>query len=72
MAKYFPSGLNDTHVALLTLSFAAHDFPPPPAPGLSKSGALGVPSGDPGVPKSLENTAVRLLISELPVGVLAS
>jgi hypothetical protein len=70
IARYFPSGLKLTHVALLTLSFAAQLFPPAP-PGLSNSPAVGVPSGLPGVSLG-EKTAVRLLRSEPPVGVLGS
>ena len=58
MARYLPSGLNDTHVADLTLSFAAHDLPP--APGESKSGTDGV-KGELGVPTSRVKTAVLLL-----------
>jgi hypothetical protein len=69
MARYLPSGLNDTHVADLTRSFAAQDLPPP---GESKSRTAGDPIGELGAPRSLVNTAVLLRRSDDAVGVLGS
>lgn len=71
IARYLVSGLNDTHVADLTRSLAAHVLPPGESP---KSGAVGVPSGELGVPRSLVKTVVLLRRSAFPppVGVLGS
>ena len=52
-AKYFPSGLNDTHVAALTRSLAIHDL----FPGESAQSPPGV---DAPMPASLKDAAVLL------------
>ena len=61
MARYFPSGLKDTHVAALTRSRADQGFPP----GESAQSPFGVPKGDMPAPASRSVAAVRVRNSPL-------
>ena len=64
MAKYFPSGLNETQVAAFILSRAVHVL----FPGESPQSPPGEASGEAPIPASRSETAVRLRFS-LFVGV---